>query len=218
MSEKLPSAIIFDWDNTLIDSWGAIADATNFTRKHFGQSVWTLGEVKANCTRSARDSFPEWFGEDWLTALDVFYRRFDEVQMKGLTQKSGAEKLLRWLKERQVPCFVVSNKNGQHLRRESKALGWTDLFVAIVGAQDATHDKPAREVVDFALRSTGIKAGEDVWFVGDSEVDMQCARNAGCTPVLIGDQKLAARLSVARVFSDCNTLQTLLYNHGDMVK
>ena len=35
-------------------------------------------------------------------------------------------------------------------------------------------------------RESGIKAGEGVWFVGDTGVDMECAHNSGCVPVLLG--------------------------------
>ncbi len=72
----LPKALIFDWDNTLVDSWEAIAEAMNHTRQAFGLNVWTLDEIKANCTRAARESFPEWFGADWKKAYDVYYKAF----------------------------------------------------------------------------------------------------------------------------------------------
>jgi len=209
-SLSFPAAFIFDWDNTLVDSWEAIAEAINHTRAHFGQNPWTLEQVKANCVQSARDSFPTWFGADWQQATDIFYRRFEEVQMQSLRARPGADSLLRWLAQQKKPCFVVSNKNGLYLRREIAALGWDDLFVATAGAQDAPRDKPARDPVDFVLKTIALAANTDVWFVGDSAIDVACARNAGCTPVLIGDMEIAARLSVTDVFSDCEALGALL--------
>lgn len=214
MNDQLPRALIFDWDNTLVDSWEAIAKAMNALRGEFAMPEWTLEEVKANCTRAARDSFPEWFGEDnWKKAYDIYYNHFDRVRRSAkIAALAGAEDLLRFLKAQNIPTFVVSNKHGEYLRLEATMLGWTDLFAAIIGAQDAARDKPAREPVDLALNKAGIKAHADVWFIGDSEVDMLCARNAGCTPVLIGTHELAARLSVARVFSDCQALGALFYS------
>ena len=38
-----------------------------------------------------------------------------------------------------------------------------------------------------ALAPSGIPAGEDVWFVGDTAIDMECAKNSGCVGVLLGD-------------------------------
>jgi phosphoglycolate phosphatase len=210
VSLSLPRAVIIDWDNTLVDSWGAIADAMNTVRAHFGQLPWSLAEVMTQCTRSARDSFPTWYGDRWQEASDVFYKRFSDVQMANLKPLHGAADLLGWLKDHGIPIFVVSNKNGEFLRREVTALGWEHYFASIVGATDAGRDKPAREAVDYALKDSGIGADMSLWFVGDSETDILCARNAGCTPVLIGAAETAEKLSVDLVFTDCKALQTRL--------
>jgi phosphoglycolate phosphatase len=208
---RTPSALIFDWDNTLVDSWGTIAEAINYVRAEFGEPAWTMEEVRTNCVHSAREIFPKWYGADWQKAYDLYYRRFGEVrQSRKLQPLSGAENLLRWLRERKIPAMVVSNRHGPHLRHEVAALGWEGFFLAVVGAQDAPHDKPARDPVDFALVKANMAAHTDVWFIGDSEVDVVCARNAGCTPVVMGDFALGARLSVAQIYADCEALHTLL--------
>jgi phosphoglycolate phosphatase len=215
VSFSLPRAIIFDWDNTLVDSWDAIGEAMNHTRQSFGLSQWVPAEVRANCTRAARDSFPEWFGAEWEKAYAVYYKDFDDVRCKRDIQAlPGAYELLQWLKARNIPSFVVSNKRGDYLRLEADKLKWNDLFVAIAGAQDAPRDKPAREHVDYALANSGLVADASIWFVGDSETDMLCARNSGCTPVFIGDPAEAQRLAVDLVFSDCHGLQRLLYSYS----
>ena len=36
-----------------------------------------------------------------------------------------------------------------------------------------------------ALKGSGFAAGQSVWFVGDTDIDMQCAINADCIPVLM---------------------------------
>ncbi len=209
-----PQALIFDWDNTLVDSWGAIAEAMNYTRKAFNLPLWSLDEVRANCTRAARDSFPEWFGEKWKKAYDIYYQGFDEVRRKRkITPLAGAVELLQWLKQEGLPTFVVSNKRGDYLRIEADKLNWQEYFVAIVGAQDAPRDKPHRDHVDHALDKGGIAASEAVWFVGDSETDMLCARNAGCTPILIGDRVNAEKLAVTHAFDDCAALNLLLKSY-----
>lgn len=209
-AHPFPRAVIFDWDNTLVESWGAIAEAINATFDHFNRPHWTLDEVKANCIRSARESFPEWFGDHWQEASDIFYARFSEVQMKNLRPLDGAQDLLAFLSRRDIPIFVVSNKNGEFLRREAAALGWTKHFISIIGATDAAKDKPAREHADHALQLGGMTADASVWFIGDSVADIACARNAECTPVVVGDAKLAAQHKVEMSFADLNELLSLL--------
>ena len=204
MKSSLPRAIIFDWDNTLVNSWPAIAEAINSMRAQMGYDTWTLDEIKTRCTRAARDSFPEWFGKDWEKAYDIYYRSFDEVRRnRGIEVLPGAPELLHWLKGQEIPSFVVSNKRGDYLRLEAEKLQWQPYFKSIVGAQDTAKDKPHREHVDYALKDSGLVADETVWFVGDSETDVICARNAGCTPIFLGSVMEAQRLSVDRVYADC---------------
>jgi len=90
---------------------------------------------------------------------------------------------------------VVSNKTGAVLRNEAAHLGWTPLFGTIVGAGDTHTDKPHRAPVELALQPAGIAPGRDVWFVGDTAIDMECALAAGCVPVLLGPDGAAAEFA-----------------------
>ena len=211
-----PRVVIFDWDNTLVDSYPAIAESINVTRAAFGLETWTVEEAKVRCARALTDSFPEWFGADWERARDIYRGHFSTIHLDRLVALDGAEALLRFLKERATPCFVVSNKRGDFLRSEVHALGWDALFVHVVGAEETPHPKPHRDPVDLALGRGGLTADDPaIWFVCDTSVDVECARNSGCTPVLVHNEAEAARLGVALAFSDCHALRTLLYNQGD---
>ena len=54
----LPRAILFDWDNTLVDNWVVIAEAMNVVFSAFDMPLWSLAETKARVRASLRDSFP----------------------------------------------------------------------------------------------------------------------------------------------------------------
>lgn len=181
----LPRAVLFDWDNTLVDTWATIHDAMNTTLGAMDRPLWTLDETRERVRRSLRETFPEMFGQRWEAARDIFYRRFREIHLETLTVCPGAEALLRSLSARGVYLGVVSNKSGDHLRRESTHLGWDRYFGRLVGATDAARDKPAIEPVAMALEGSGVAPGPEVWFVGDTWVDVECARNAGCVAVLV---------------------------------
>ena len=183
--QSRPKAIIFDWDNTLIDSWVVIQDALNATFREFGVAEWTLEQTKARVAKSMRDSFPELFGEQWEAAGKAFYTHFAAIHLDRLTPLPGAADMLADLSEMGIYLGVVSNKTGKLLRLEAQKLGWDKLFGNIVGATDAPCDKPAKDPVMMALSGSGIEPGRDVWFAGDARIDMECALNAGCTPVLV---------------------------------
>jgi len=185
-----PRAVLFDWDNTLVDSWETLRVAINAALVAFGQTPWTIAETRQRVRRSLRDSFPELFGEDWQRARDVFYRTFEAEHLKTVTALPGAAALVAALAA-DLPLGVVSNKHGDLLRREVVHLGWSGHFRSLVGAADAPRDKPDRAPVDKALAAlaeSGIETpqNQDVWFVGDTALDMQTAHAAGCIPVLFG--------------------------------
>jgi len=182
----LPQAVLFDWDNTLVDNWPTIHDALNATFEAMGHPPWTLAQTRERVRASLRDSFPVLFGERWEAARDVFYARFEARHLETLVPLPGAERLLNALRGRGVYLGVVSNKTGRYLRKEAAALGWGRYLGRLVGAQDAVRDKPDRAAVDLALTDTGFAAGPTVWLVGDTAMDMHCAHAAGCTAVLVG--------------------------------
>ena len=208
--QGLPDAVVFDWDNTLVDTWPIIHDALNHTFRAWGMREWTLEETHAKVRKSMRDSFPALFGDDWVKAGDVFYERYEEIHAEKLRPATGAGGLISALADAGVYQCVVSNKKGPFLRKEAEALGWLARFGALIGAFDAPRDKPARDPVDMALKAGGMRAGYRVWFVGDADIDMECAHGAGCYPVLVRAQPPGidefADFPPALHFTDCDSL------------
>ena len=180
-----PRAVVFDWDSTLVDNWGAITRALERTFLTMGHVPWTEDEVRARAKKSLRDTFPDLFGDRSDEATRLFYDGFEAVHLETLRPLEGAGDLLEGLAARGIPTAIVSNKNGGYLRREATHLGWDRYFHRVIGATDAPRDKPSPDPVFMALDGSGIAAGPDVWFVGDSAVDLACAHAAGCIPVLV---------------------------------
>lgn len=181
-----PRALVFDWDNTLIDSWRTIHHALAVTFNAMGQKPWTLDEARSRVRQSARDAFPALFGDRAEEAAAIFYKTYESDHLVALRPIAGAPRMLDVLREGEgLPLAVVSNKAGYLLRREVAHLGWDHYFSGVVGATDAARDKPAREPVEMALNGSGIAPGPQVWFVGDTDIDMHCAAAAACTGVLI---------------------------------
>ena len=206
----LPKAVVFDWDNTLVDTWPIIHDALNSTFRTWGLPEWTLEETHQKVRKSMRDSFPGLFGDEWEKAGEFFHNRYGDIHAEKLQAAPGAAELLQSLADSGVYLSVVSNKKGMLLRKESSALGWDRFFAALVGASDAARDKPAREPIDMALAPGGVEVGRDVWFVGDADIDMECAHGAGCFPVLVRADPPGAdefgNIPPALHFPDCDSL------------
>jgi phosphoglycolate phosphatase len=180
-----PTILLYDWDNTLVDGWAAITAALNTVFGAFAMPAWTVHDTKSRVRVALRESFPLMFGDRWEHARDLFYASFRDQHLDHLRPMPGAATALQagvaW------PQGVVSNKAGPYLRAEVGHLGWAGHFRTVVGAGDATADKPDPAPIRLALQQLGHPPDRSVWYLGDTALDMQTARAAGVTAVLIGD-------------------------------
>ncbi len=182
-----PRLVLWDWDNTLVDGWAAIEAGLNAAFAAFGLPFWGRAEVLGNVRRALRESFPEIFGAEWERARDIFYAEVRKQHLQVLTPMPASAKALAAVAACGLKQGVISNKQGPLLRAEVAHLGWGKHFGALIGAGDAAADKPDPAPFRMALAALGAVPGADVWYVGDTALDMQAARAAGCLPVLLGD-------------------------------
>lgn len=187
MTLPAPKAILFDWDNTLVNTWPTIHRSLNHVLREMGHDEWSLNHVKSHVKKSMRDAFPELFGERWEEAAAIYQSYYRSIHLDDLKPLQGAVELLEWLKTQPIHVALVSNKRGPTLRIEAEHLGFSGYFDALIGAGDADFDKPSPAPALLALGGSGLAADESVWFVGDTSIDLECANNAGLFAVLYGD-------------------------------
>lgn len=206
---KLPKAILFDWDNTLVDTWRTVFEAINAARAAVDRPLFTIEEFWQRPHHSMRDTAVELFGDQIERGMQVFYETIEKSHLQTLSVLEGADALLNSLKSLGVYVGVVSNKDGHHLRREVAHLGWDTHFSRVVGARDVSADKPSPIPVFAALQDSMIAPSHDVWFVGDSIVDVQCARKSGCVPIVVGQGEASQQQDIVHA-GDCSGLMQLL--------
>lgn len=184
--QKFPRAVLFDWDNTLVDTWLICFEALNQTLIAYGHKPYTAEEFNQRPHASFKDSFPSIFEGKAYEAEQIFYQYVRSTPPEAIRPLPGAEKLLRYLFKKNAYVGIVSNKVGEILRQEVSYLGWEKYFSKVVGSRDTEADKPSPAPVFEALKGSAIKASHDVWFVGDSSIDILCAHQSGCVPVSVG--------------------------------
>ncbi|MEX2614725.1 MAG: HAD family hydrolase [Alphaproteobacteria bacterium] len=214
MRLERPRAILFDWDNTLVETWPTIHAALFETFTAMGVTPWTLAETKTRVRLSMRESFPVLFGNRWTEARDVFYDAYGRLHLSSLVACDGATELLSALHDSGFYLGVISNKTGHYLRAEAAHLGWDRYFGRMVGAGDAARDKPAPDPVAMALDGSGVLPGNAVWMIGDSGVDMEIAHATGLVAVLVGADTVGMtefeNCPPHRQVADCRALLKLL--------
>ena len=213
----LPRAIVFDWDNTLVDSWATIHEALVLTFAAMGHQPWTLAETKARVRHSLRDAFPALFGDRWDEARKLYLDHFTAIHIERLAPIAGAVEFLARAQTAGFHLAILSNKTGRILRAEADHLGWSRYFVRLVGAGDASADKPDPAAMQFALDGSGF-SGADVWYVGDTALDMECATRAGCIGILVGEGDAAdqgfVRFPPQQHFADFTELGQSLWSEA----
>ncbi len=162
--DQRPTILLYDWDNTLVDGWSAIATALNAVFTVFDMPHWTAEDTRARVRVSLGESFPAMFGARWQEARDIFYTSLTRHHLDHVRPMPGATEAL--MAGRAWPQGVVSNKTGRFLRAEVAHLGWAAHFGAVIGAGDAAADKPDPAPIHLALSELGATANRSVWASG----------------------------------------------------
>lgn len=219
-NSQLPKAIIFDWDNTLVDTWPLIQNAIDVTMTKMGREPWGLDKVKQKVGKSMRESFPAIFGDNWQEAGEIYKNHYHSNNLVNLVFLPGAINLINKLHELGITLFIVSNKIGTTLRKEVASLGLENKFFSVIGAADAAYDKPDKAPVDLALEGSDLNPSQDlIWFIGDTIVDIECAYNSGCQPVLYGSGESISADFIEKNKSDKSAKPLLhFYNHEEILK
>ena len=179
----MSKVILWDWDNTLADTFGAIFAAQNEARVQYGMTPWTKEESKAAMNTSGRNLIKDVFGADKATEVRAYFLSRYAEHADALELKAGAKEILKTAKELGFVNILASNKAGPILRNEVSAMGVADYFDRLIGAEEAEEDKPSKIFTDTAL--AGIEA-DKIISIGDGKADIQMAHNyAGGIGILV---------------------------------
>lgn len=184
MITEKPKAILFDWDSTLAQTRPTVVKALEQTLTHFNKAPWEKTKHLRQPLLSLKDNFPLIFKEDAPTA----YQFYLQVYQPELTVPAAdAKDFLSLCLKNNIAIHIISNKERSLLLKEVK-LCYPDIsFTGILAYGDAQANKPSAEPVKKALQYVPYSINaQNVWLVGDSLPDTECAYNANIQPILIG--------------------------------
>ena len=175
--------ILWDLDGTLLDTLEDLADGVNYALGEFGYPERTLEEVRRFVGNGAynliQQAVPE--GTDPDPVFETFKTYYNAHCQIKTRPYEGILAVLAQLRKK-YPMAVVSNKPDSAVKPLCRQY-FPDLYAQ--GESSACPRKPAPDMVFKAMADLGI---ERCVYVGDSEVDVLTAKNAGmpCLSVLWG--------------------------------
>lgn len=175
-------AVIFDLDGTLLDTLADLASAVNAALTANGMPARSIDEVRAFVGNGVRNlmrrAIPQ--GEQNPAFEKVFadFRAYYAEHCKDATKPyDGIMELLEALKQRGCRLAIVSNKLDSAVKELTKEY-FGDYITVAIGDREGVARKPAPDTVFAALEELGVTKEEAI-YVGDSDVDIMTAMNAG---------------------------------------
>lgn len=175
-------AVLFDMDGTVLDTLGDLAAAVNHTLREFSMPERSIAEVAAALGNGAAyliahtvpDGTPKELTDKVLAAYAPYYDAHCDI-LTG--PYDGIVPLMQKLRGKGVKLAVISNKQDTAVKLLAEKY-FPGLLEIAVGESAEVRRKPNPDAVLAALRHIGVER-EDAIYVGDTEVDLQTARNAG---------------------------------------
>ncbi len=173
--------LIFDVDGTLLDSREDIAGAQLWVLRKLGVEGVTKEHLYPHIGRTLTDVFrallPEEQHDRITEAKRMYLARYRPHALDTTTLFPGVERTLAALHDRKAGLAVATTKSTATAIRVLSHFGIIHYFDPIQGTDD-TPPTPDPYVLNKVLEIRGWER-KDTVYVGDSETDVRCARNAG---------------------------------------
>lgn len=173
---------IFDMDGTILDTLDDLKNSLNFALKENGFPERTRDEVRSfignGVTVLVKRALPQNASdEDRNKVLETFHPHYKKHCADNTRPYEKITEVIGKIREKGIKTAVVSNKEhyGVVLLCEKYFNG---LFDAAVGSTDKVRRKPAPDTVNAVLKDLNVSPEKAV-YIGDSDVDVMTAKNAG---------------------------------------
>ncbi len=179
---------IFDMDGTILETLEDMCASVNVTMDHVGYPRRTMDEVRRfvgnGAAKLIERCMPAGAEDPRYPAALEFYRAYYDAHAQIKTGPyPGIPELLNQLSREGVRLAVVSNKPDEAVRALTERY-FPGVFPVAIGNRDGWATKPAPDSVYEAMCLLGARR-ESTVYVGDSDVDVDTARNARLDSVIV---------------------------------
>jgi len=185
-------AVIFDFDGTLADTIPAIREALNATMRAYGYPEHSLDDVRSFINFGARrlvcQAMPRELQNDEALldqVLETYEENYGQTYLQTKEAYAGLPELVRLLQIGYgMKIGVLSNKEHLFVSNLVPQVLEEDTFDAVQGNLPNKPSKPDPYLSRRIASMLGV-APEECVMVGDSDVDIRTAKNAGMIPVSV---------------------------------
>ncbi len=175
-------AVLFDMDGTVLDTLTDLAAAVNMALRHFGLPEVSREKVCASLGNGAayliHACVPEGTEECFTQEVLAWYKPWYDAHCCIETSPyPGILELMARLKAKGIRQAIISNKADPAVQELAERF-FPGLLETAVGESETVRRKPDPDAVLAAAQQMGMALDECV-YVGDTEVDLATARNAG---------------------------------------
>lgn len=175
----MKNTVLFDLDGTLVNSLEDLKDATNYTMNKLGLEQRSLDEVRTFVGNGVDMLIKRAGGNaqyDFNEASEYFREYYNENLCNKTKPYNGIVNVINVLKSKGFKLGVVTNKP-QFAAEKIVNYYFNESFDVIIGADlSKRRKKPYNDPVDAALSVINVNKNDAI-FVGDSEVDIETAKN-----------------------------------------
>lgn len=182
--DKMAYGIIFDLDGTLADTMDDLKTAVNSTLSILGYEPRTKFELLNFINNGSRElvrrSLPTAVQtEDFIidSALNIYGQEYEKCFCEKTRAYTGIYEAVHILKNEKFKLGVLSNKPHRFVETIIAKLFGIDTFDFVMGQSEFPH-KPDPSSALYVAKQLGVKPYKCI-FVGDSDVDIKTAQNAG---------------------------------------
>lgn len=184
-------AVIFDLDGTLVDTMDDLGTAMNRMLVRLGYDKRTKGELIRFINNGARNfvrlSLPEELQSVEFvvdSALSTYEAEYSQCYLEQSESYEGMKEALWGLSDRKIKLGVLSNKQDKFVKKIVEKIFGKKLFKFVQGNLDSLPKKPDPQGALYVAKQLGVKP-ECCVFVGDSDIDIETAKNAKMTSVAV---------------------------------
>ena len=179
---------IFDLDGTLLNTLDDLTASTNHALATFGMPLRTRDEVRQfvgnGILNLIRQAVPQGSSDELISAVyDTFNEHYAAHSLNRTAPYPGVMQVLDHIRADGMRCCVVSNK-GDYAVRPLVEHFFPDAFEFACGEREGIRRKPAPDTVFACMRELDTPSERCV-YIGDSEVDVICAANAGIDCIIV---------------------------------